>query len=90
MNIYIYIYFFNLLFFFIILETMYSAIEHFVNMALYKCCILLLFLLLEGITRVASALSRWTLWYNLRTVIASQTTAMLRLTADDEDDEYTQ
>ena len=25
---------------------MYSAIEHFVNMALYKCCILLLLLLL--------------------------------------------
>ena len=44
---------------------------------------------LVGITRVASALSRWTLSYNLRTVIASQTTAMLRLTTDDEDDEYT-
>ena len=29
------------------------------------------------ITRVASALGRWTLSYNLRTVIASQTTAML-------------
>ena len=27
-----------------ILETMYSAIEHYVNMALYKCCILLLLL----------------------------------------------
>ena len=26
---------------------MYSAIEHFVNMALYKCCILLLLLLVE-------------------------------------------
>ena len=44
---------------------------------------------LVGITRVASALSRWTLSYNLRTVIASQTTTMLRLTTDDEDDEYT-
>ena len=33
---------------------------------------------LVGITRVASALSRWTLSYNLTTVIASQTTAMLR------------
>ena len=44
---------------------------------------------LVGISRVASALSRWTLSYNLRTVIASQTTAMLRLTMDDEDDEYT-
>ena len=32
---------------------------------------------------------RWILSYNLRTVIASQTTAMLRLTTDDEDDEYT-
>ena len=50
MNIYIYIYiFFNLLFFKVILETMYSAIEHFVNMALYKCCILLLLLLLYAI-----------------------------------------
>ena len=44
---------------------------------------------LVGITRVASALSRWILSYNLRTVIASQRTAMLRLTTDDEDDEYT-
>ena len=44
---------------------------------------------LVGITRVASALSRWTLSYNLRTVIASQTTAMMSLTTDDEDDEYT-
>ena len=44
---------------------------------------------LVGITRVASALSRWTLSYNLRTVIASQTTAMLRLTTVDEDDKYT-
>ena len=43
---------------------------------------------LVGITRVASALSRWTLLYNLRTVVGSQTTAMLRLTTDDEDDEY--
>ena len=43
---------------------------------------------LVGITRVASALSRWTLSYNLRTVIASQTTTMLRMTTDDEDDEY--
>ena len=41
------------------------------------------------ISRVASALSRWTLSYNLRRVIASQTTSMLRLTTDDEDDEYT-
>ena len=44
---------------------------------------------LVGITRAASALSRWILSYNLRTVIASQTTAMLRLTTDDEDDECT-
>ena len=44
---------------------------------------------LVGITRVASTLSRWTLSYTLRTVIASHTTAMLRLTTDDEDDEYT-
>ena len=44
---------------------------------------------LVGITRVSSALSRWTLSYNLRTVIASQTTAMLRLTTDDEDGEHT-
>ena len=42
-----------------------------------------------GITRIATSLSRWTLSYNLRTVIASQTKAMLRLTTDDEDDEYT-
>ncbi|KAK2142184.1 hypothetical protein LSH36_987g00029 [Paralvinella palmiformis] len=35
----------------------------------------------EGITRIVS--------YNLRTVIASQTTAILRLTTDDEEDEYT-
>ena len=33
------------IFFLIILETMYSAIEHYVNMELYKCCILLLLLL---------------------------------------------
>ena len=46
---------------------------------------------LVGITRVASALSRWTFSCNLRTVIATQTTAMLRLTTDDEDDKiYTQ
>ncbi|KAK1895693.1 glycoprotein [Dissostichus eleginoides] len=44
---------------------------------------------LVGITRIAASLSRWTLSYNLRTVIASQTKAMLRLTTDDEDDEYT-
>ena len=31
-------------YFLIILETMYSTIEHYVNMALYKCCILLLLL----------------------------------------------
>ena len=43
---------------------------------------------LVGIIRISSALSRWTLSYHLRTVIASQTTAMLRLTTDDEDDEY--
>ena len=48
-----------------------------------KCCGLV------GITRVESAHSRWTLSYTLRTVIASQTTAILRLTTDDEDDEYT-
>ena len=44
---------------------------------------------LVDITRVASALSRWTLSYNLRTVIASQTTAMLRMTTEDEDGEFT-
>ena len=44
---------------------------------------------LVGITRAASALSRWTLSCNLRTVIASQTTAMLRRTTDDEHDECT-
>ena len=44
---------------------------------------------LVSITRIATSLSRWTLSYNLRTVIASQTKAMLRLTTDDEDDEYT-
>ena len=44
---------------------------------------------LVGITRVASALIRWTLSYNLRTVITSQSAAMLRMTTDDEDDEYT-
>ena len=44
---------------------------------------------LVGITRIASALSRWTLSYNLRTVIASQTKTLLSLTMDDEDDEYT-
>ena len=38
---------------------------------------------LVGITRVASTLSRWTLSNNLRTVIASQTTSILRLTTDD-------
>ena len=42
-----------------------------------------------GITRIAISLSRWTLSYNLRTVIASQTTTMLRLTTDEEDDVYT-
>ena len=30
-------------YFFIILETMYIAIEHSVNEALYKCCILLFY-----------------------------------------------
>ena len=30
----------------IILETMYIAIEHSVNMALYECCILLLILVI--------------------------------------------
>ena len=44
---------------------------------------------LVGITRIATALSRWTLSFNLRTVIASKTKAMLKLTMDDEDDEYT-
>ena len=43
---------------------------------------------LVGITRITSALSRWTLSYNLRTVITSQTTAMMDLTVDDYD-EYT-
>ena len=37
-----------LFYFKIIIEAMYSAIEHSVNMALYKCCILLL-LLLSGV-----------------------------------------
>ena len=39
---------------------------------------------LVGITRITSALNRWTLSYNLRTVITSQTTAVMDLTADDE------
>ena len=43
---------------------------------------------LVGITRIATSLSRWTLSYNLRTVIASQTKDMLKLTTDEED-EYT-
>ena len=37
----------------------------------------------------ASALSRWTLPYNLRTVIASHTTSMLRVTMENGDDEHT-
>ena len=41
---------------------------------------------LVGITRITSALNRWTLSYNLRTVITSQTTAMMDLSADDDDD----
>lgn len=45
---------------------------------------------LVGITRIVSSLSRWTLTYNLRTVIAYQTIAKLRLTTDDEDDESSQ
>ena len=43
---------------------------------------------LVGIRIITSALNRWTLSYNLRTVITSQTTAMMDLTAED-DDEYT-
>ena len=43
---------------------------------------------LVRITRITSALNRWTLSYNLITVITSQTTAMMDLT-DDNDDEYT-
>ena len=43
---------------------------------------------LVGITGITSTLNRWTLSYNLRTVITSQTTAMMDLTAED-DDEYT-
>lgn len=39
--------------------------------------------------KIASALSRWTLSYNLSMTIASQTAAMLLITADHEDDEYT-
>ena len=39
-----------------LLETMYSAIEHYVNMALYKCCILLLLLLLLFIALVSAKL----------------------------------
>jgi len=42
-----------------------------------------------GIIRTISALSRWTLSYNLSTVLAFETTAILRLTTDDEDNEYT-
>ena len=42
---------------------------------------------LDRITRITSALNRWTLSYNLITVITSQTTAMLDLTAE-ADDEY--
>ena len=45
---------------------------------------------LVGITKVPSALSRWTLSYNLRTLISSQTKLMLHITTDDdEDDIYT-
>ena len=32
--------------FLIILETMYSAIEHYVNTALYKCCILFIIIII--------------------------------------------
>ena len=44
---------------------------------------------LVGITKVASALSRWTLSYNIRTLIASQTKQMLHVSTDDDDDVYT-
>ena len=43
---------------------------------------------LVEITRITSSLNRRTLSYNMRTVITSQTTAMVDLTAGD-DDEYT-
>lgn len=43
---------------------------------------------LVGITRVPSALNCWTLSYNLRTMIASQTMTMLHLD-NDEDEIYT-
>ena len=44
---------------------------------------------LVGITKVASALSRWTLSYNIITLIASQTKQMLHVTTDDDDDVFT-
>ena len=37
-----------------------------------------------GITRIRSALSRWTQSYNLRTKIASQTKAMLMMSNEDD------
>ena len=44
---------------------------------------------LVGITKVASSLSRWTLSYNLRTLISSHTKQMFHVTMDGDDDVYT-
>ena len=41
---------------------------------------------LVGITRRATALNRWTLSYNVRTLIASQTKIMLHIIHEEEDD----
>ena len=41
-----------------------------------------------GITRIDSALNRWTLSYNVRTIIASQTREMMKLTHEGENDDY--
>ena len=43
---------------------------------------------LVGITRIDSALNRWTLSYNMRTIIASQTGEMMKLTHEGENDNY--
>ena len=40
---------------------------------------------LIGIARIASALSRWILSYNLRIIITQQTKTMLKLSTDDDD-----
>ena len=44
---------------------------------------------LVGITKVASSLSRWTLSYNLRTLISSHTKQMFHVTMNGDDEVYT-